>query len=62
MECYEENFNQRTVVCLPPGVKRKPTKVMLGNRLSNLLDIVKYLRPMARDNRTGQMSTPSQHA
>ena len=61
-ECYEENFTQQTVACLPPVVKRKPTQMMLGNRLSNLLNIVKYLRPMARDNGTGQMSTPLQHA
>ena len=30
---------------------------MLRNRLSTLLDIVKYLRQMARDNGTGQMRT-----
>ena len=57
IECYGENIAQQTVACLPPGVERKPTQVMLRKRLSNLLDIVKHLRQMAHENGTGQMRT-----
>ena len=55
VECYGENFTQRTVACLPPEVERKPAQVMLRNRLSNLLDTVQYLRHMAQNNGSGHL-------
>ena len=42
---------------VPQFVERKQTQMMLRNRLSTLLDIIKYLCQMVRDNGTGQMRT-----